>query len=43
MKTNREKNMEHDAKQQAKVRPKQPEYKFEELQKIVDGWIRNRE
>lgn len=35
--------MEHDQRQQEKVRPKQQEYKFEELQKIVDGWIRNRE
>jgi hypothetical protein len=42
-KTNKEKNMEHEQKQQQKVRPKQPEYQFEELQQIVNSWIRNRE
>jgi hypothetical protein len=40
MKTNRELNQEHDQRQQAKIRPKQTEYQFEELQAIVNQWIR---
>lgn len=35
--------MEHEQKQQAKVRPKESQYQFAELQEIVNGWIRNRE
>jgi hypothetical protein len=41
MKTNREKNMEHQAKQDTKVRPKPQPYQFTELQAIVNGWIKD--
>jgi hypothetical protein len=40
MKTNRELNQEHDARASAKVRPKQTEYQFKELQDIINNWIR---
>ena len=41
MKTNREKNQEYDAKQQAKVRPQQPEYNWQPLQEVINKWVRN--
>jgi len=40
MKTNTDKNMEHTAKQLEKIRPKQPEYDFESLQVVINGWIK---
>jgi hypothetical protein len=43
MKTNQEKNMEHDARQQDKVRPKSPQYDFEPLQEVMNSWLRNHE
>lgn len=42
MKTNREKNIEHERKEILRVRPKQPEYKFAELEAIVRKWVLNR-
>jgi len=38
MKTNRELNQAYDAKQQAKQRPKQPEYNFKPLEEAVRKW-----
>ena len=39
MKTNKEKNIEHDAKMQERVRPKQPEYSWEPLEAVIRQWI----
>ena len=39
MKTPRELNQEHDARQTAKVRPKQPGYNFKPLEDIVRRWV----
>ena len=38
MKTNRELNTEHDARMQARQRPKQPEYNFKPLEEAVRKW-----
>lgn len=40
MKTNRELNQEHEARELMRVRPKPVEYRFEELQAVVNTWIR---
>ena len=40
MKTNRELNQEYDAKQTAKVRPKQTEYNFEPLEAVIRKWVK---
>ena len=37
-KTNRELNQEHDARQQARVRPKPRDYQWEGLQAVVNQW-----
>jgi hypothetical protein len=42
MKTPKELNTEHERKELLRVRPKQPNYEFEELEKIVNTWIRER-
>ena len=43
-KSNRELNQEHEAKELMRVRPKQSQPQFKELEKIVHGWItRSRE
>lgn len=42
MKTNRELNTEHDAKMQAKVRPKPVEYNWEPLQEAINRMIKAR-
>lgn len=39
MKTNREKNIEHERKEILRVRPKQPAYNFKELEAIVRQWV----
>ena len=39
MKTNKEKNQAHDAKQAERVRPKQPEYNFKPLEEVVRKWV----
>ena len=38
MKTNRELNQAYDAKQKAKVRPKQPVYNFKPLEEVILKW-----
>ena len=39
MKTNREKNTAHDAKQLERMRPKTPAYSFKELEAVVRAWV----
>jgi hypothetical protein len=39
MKTNKELNQAHDAKQAERVRPKQPEYEFEPLAQVIRQWV----
>lgn len=41
MKTNRELNQAHEAKQAAKARPKQIEYNYKPLEAVVQQWILN--
>ena len=43
MKTNKEKNIEHDARMQARVRPAPKEYQWEELDKIIKQWVTKNE
>jgi hypothetical protein len=38
MKTNKEKNTAHDARQQERVRPKQPVYNFKPLEDVIKAW-----
>lgn len=38
MKTNKEKNLEHDARQQARVRPAPKEWNFEPLEEVIRQW-----
>jgi len=42
-KTNKEKNLAHDAKMQERVRPKQPEYNFKPLEEVVRKWVKQNE
>ena len=43
-KTNKEKNLEHDARQQERVRPKQKDYDWEPLEAVIRQWkLDNRE
>ena len=39
MKTNKEKNTQHDARVQDRVRPKAPVYDFQTLEAVIRGWI----
>jgi hypothetical protein len=39
MKTNKEKNIEHDAKMQERVRPKQPAYNYKPLEDVIRKWV----
>jgi hypothetical protein len=39
MKTNKEKNQEHDARAQARVRPAAKHYEFKELEAVIRSWI----
>jgi len=39
MKTNKELNTAHDAKQQDRVRPKHPAYEFKALEAVIRSWI----
>ena len=41
MKTNKEKNIEYDAKMQERMRPKQPEYNFKPLEDAIRAMILN--
>jgi hypothetical protein len=38
MKTNKEKNQEHDARQKARVRPAPKEYAWEGLEAVIRQW-----
>ena len=38
-----DKNTEHQAKQATKIRPKDVTYQWQELQAIVNGWIKGNE
>jgi hypothetical protein len=39
MKTNKQKNLEHDAKQKARVRPTDKQYAWQELEAVVKQWV----
>ena len=39
MKTNREKNKEHDGRELLRVRPKQPAYDFKTLEDVIRQWV----
>jgi hypothetical protein len=39
MKSNKEKNMEYDARMQARVRPKPIEYNYKLLEDVIRQWI----
>lgn len=39
MKTNREKNTEHTARANSKVRPKLPQYDFAALDAVMRSWV----
>jgi len=39
MKTNREKNTEHTARANSKVRPKLPQYDFAALDAVMQSWV----
>jgi hypothetical protein len=41
MKTNKEKNIEHDAKMKARIRPKPVEYNWEALDAVIKQWKAN--
>lgn len=41
-KTNRELNQEHDQREQARVRPKGPEYNFAPLEEVMRQWAQER-
>ena len=43
MKTNKEKNLEHDARMQERVRPKQRDYDWAELDKVMRQWVTKNE
>jgi hypothetical protein len=40
MKTNKELNTAHDAKQAERVRPKQPTYDFTALEAVMREWVK---
>jgi hypothetical protein len=37
--TNREKNILHEARNDARVRPATPPYNFEDLSRVVRSWV----
>jgi hypothetical protein len=39
MKTNKQKNTEHEGRELLRVRPKQPAYNFEPLEAVIRQWI----
>jgi hypothetical protein len=41
MKTNKEKNLEHDARMAERMRPKQPEYNYKPLEDAIRAMILN--
>ena len=40
MKSNKELNQEHQARELMRVRPKQPAYNFEPLEAVVRQWVK---
>jgi len=42
MKTNKEKNQEHERKELMRVRPKQPAYNFKPLEEVVRKWVQSK-
>ena len=42
-KTNKEKNLAHDAKMQERVRPAPIDYQWQELDKVVRQWVTKNE
>ena len=43
MKSNKEKNMAHDARMKERVRPAPKEYQWEELDRIMRQWVTKNE
>jgi hypothetical protein len=43
MKSNKEKNLAHDAKMQEQLRPKKKEYNFEPLEAVIRQWVASNE
>lgn len=41
--SNREKNTAHNQRQSAKARPVAPAYNFEDLDRVVRGWVTDSE
>jgi hypothetical protein len=41
MKTNKEKNLAHDARQQERIRPKAKNYEFKALEDVIRQWVKN--
>lgn len=39
MRTNKEKNLAHDARMAERVRPKQPAYDFKPLEAVIRNWM----
>ena len=37
--TNREKNIAHESRKEARVRPAAPVYNFEDLDRVVRSWV----
>ena len=42
MKSNKELNQEHEARELMRVRPKQPNYNFEPLEEAIRKWVEAR-
>jgi hypothetical protein len=40
MKTNRDKNIEHNQRQASQIRPKSTSYNFTELERVMNLWVR---
>ena len=40
MKTNKEKNLEHDARAKARVRPAPKYYEFDSLEAVMQKWVK---
>jgi hypothetical protein len=40
MKSNKELNQEHEARELMRVRPKTPAYNFEPLEKVIHQWVK---
>jgi len=40
MNSNRQKNLAHEQRQQAKQRPAQPQYNFAALESVMQAWVK---